>query len=133
MPRPEYEPAGYLTKRGRKIFQEIITHIRDSNIIQDIDTLELSMLANSFDVYERMAQQLNEEGFSEEVITKNGSFKQIVPEYTVMKNEYANVLKHSGKFGLTPGDRQKIFGGLKKKIKKDPNAGLDDEPMRIAQ
>jgi hypothetical protein len=42
-----------------------------------------------------------------------------------MRNEYNNILKHAPKYGLNPGDREKIFGGLKKKKKKDPNEGLD--------
>lgn len=134
MPRPKYEPEDFLTKAGRTIFFAIVRHIEDKEIIDDIDTLELSMLANSMEVYMRMADICNKEGFTVEVTGKNGTFEMIRSEYTVMRNEYQNVLKHSGKFGLTPGDRHKIFGGLKKKKKADPNAGLDDEPvMRKAQ
>ncbi len=129
MPRPEYEPESFLTKAGRTIFFAIIRHIKDKEIIDDIDTLELSMLANSMEVYMRMADICNKEGFTVEVTGKNGTFEMIRSEYTVMRNEYQNVLKHSGKFGLTPGDRHKIFGGLKKKKKADPNEGLDDEPV----
>lgn len=128
MPAAEYQPAKYLTERGKKIFKEIVKHIKESEIIADIDTLELSMLANSFDVFENMASICNADGdsggYTEIVTGKNGSFKQTRPEYTIMKNEYANVLKHSGKFGLTPGDRHKIFGGLKKKKKADVTEGL---------
>ena len=36
-----------------------------------------------------------------------------------MKNEYQNILKHSAKFGLNPGDRAKIFAGMKSKKKVD--------------
>jgi hypothetical protein len=35
-----------------------------------------------------------------------------------MKSEYANILKHSSKFGLNPGDRAKFFKGLGEKEKK---------------
>ncbi len=125
MPRPEYKPAEYLSPKGRRIFLDIIKHILDKDVIEDIDTLELSMLANSLDVYANMAAICNEKGFSEEVTGKNGTFKQIVPEYTIMRNEYQNVLKHSGKYGLTPGDRAKIFAGMKKKKKEDLNEGLE--------
>lgn len=118
MPRPDYEPLGYLTKRGRKIFYEIVRHVRDHGLLQDVDVLELSMLANSYDCFERAAKYCNDNGFSREIEAKQGSFGQIIPEYTVMRNEYGNILKHSPKYGLTPGDREKIFGGLKKKEKK---------------
>jgi P27 family predicted phage terminase small subunit len=126
MPRPEYEPLPYLTKRGKKIFSLIIKHIVDSDIIADIDTLELSMLCNSFDIYERMSVICNsEDGFTEMVTGKNGTFKQVRPEYTIMKAEYTNILKNSSKYGITPGDRAKIFGGLKKKERKSVTSDLD--------
>jgi phage terminase small subunit len=109
----------YLTKRGRAIFYQILKHIKEAGIDSKIDSLELSMLANSYDAFERAADHCNKFGFSKEIDTKQGSFSQIIPEYSVMKNEYSNILKHSPKFGMTPGDREKIFGGLKKKAKKE--------------
>ena len=36
----------------------------------------------------------------------------------MMKNEYLNILKHSGKYGLNPADRGKFFKGLGEKVKK---------------
>jgi len=85
----------------------------------DADKFEMAMLANSFDLYSENAKVCNEEGVSMEIITeKGGVYRQIRPEYTVMKNEYGNILKHSGKFGLNPGDRDKIFKGLKEEKKK---------------
>lgn len=126
MPRPEYEPAGYLSKRGRKIFLDIVRHVKDNEIIHDIDTLELSMLANCFDLYETAALYCRDKGITDTFEGKNGAYKNVVPEYNVMQQQYDKILKHSSKFGLNPGDRAKIFGGLKKKRKADITAGLDD-------
>lgn len=125
MPKPEYEPEKYLSKRGRTIFFSIIKHVKEKGILEDIDTLELSMLCNSFVNYEKMAQFCSDNEYTEEVTGKNGTFKMVRPEYSIMRNEYANVLKHSGKFGINPADRLKAFGKLKKTVKKDPGADLD--------
>lgn len=125
MPRPEHEPEAYLNKRGRVIFFSIIKHVREKGILEAIDTLELSMLVNSFVNYETMANFCTEHGYTEEVTGKNGTFKMVRPEYSIMRNEYANVLKHSGKYGMNPSDRLKCFGKLKKAAKKDPGADLD--------
>jgi len=103
----------------------IVKHINDHNLIQDIDTLELSMLANAMDAYERAAMICNEKGFTEDVTGKNGTVKQVIPEYSIMKQQYDLILKHAPKYGLSPGDREKIFGGIKKEKKADPNEGLD--------
>jgi hypothetical protein len=58
------------------------------------------------------------------MITKTGTYELLRPEYNIMKNEYANVLKHSAKFGLNPGDREKIFKNIKPP-KKSITEGLD--------
>ena len=125
MARPKYEPLPYVSKRGRKIFYSIVRHINDSNLMESIDIIELSMLSNSYDVFEVASAECNLNGYVLSVTGKNGTFDQSSPWYTVMKNEYANILKHSPKYGLNPGDRHKIFGGMKKKKKSDPNSGLD--------
>lgn len=125
MPRPEYEPASYLTKRGRKIFYSIVKHVDDNGLMRKIDTLEVSMLANSFDSFDIATEKCNSGGYINAVTGKNGTFDQVSPWYTIMRNEYANILKHSPKYGLNPGDREKIFGGMKTKKKVNPNEGLD--------
>lgn len=111
--------GGFLTDNGKAIFDRIKTHCIQNNILFDIDDLELSMLCNSFDLYAVNASLCNDQGIAMEIITeKGGVYSQIRPEYTVMKNEYQNILKHSSKFGLNPGDRAKIFAGMKDNKKK---------------
>ena len=104
----------YLTDEGLKIFNELENHCKNRLKMEDVDTFELTMLANSFALYSECAKLCNEDGVQMTITTeKGGVYSQIRPEYTVMKNEYANILKHGGKFGLNPGDREKIFKGLK--------------------
>lgn len=106
----------------------------------DVDRFELAMLANSFDLYQKSAKYCLDYGVSMSFPSKDapegfddldedekesvresksmksgGAYQQIRPEYTVMKNEYLNILKHSAKFGLNPGDREKIFKSLTSK------------------
>lgn len=93
---------GFLTDRGESIFQLLKTHVSQMGI-KDIDSLELSMLANSFDLYiSNMEICKNENTF------KN-KHDQIRAEFTVMQKAYDHILKHGAKFGLNPGDRAKIF------------------------
>lgn len=100
----------FLSKNGLFIFQELRKHCKKQLKMMDVDDYELKMLANSFDLYCRNADLCNKQGVSMTIITeKGGEYSQIRPEYTVMKNEYGNILKHSGKFGLNPADRDKFF------------------------
>src|SRR5690242_19770718 len=125
---------GFLSSEGDEIFDDLLKHCKGKLKLFDADEYELAMLANSFALYAECARICNREGVSmsfapkngvpiddddddladdeKRVKNKGGQYQQIRPEYTVMKNEYQNILKHSGKFGLNPGDRAKIFKKL---------------------
>ena len=96
----------HLTKDGYKIYEQIKGICTDRLGIEDADDFELKMLANSFYLYMKYADICNETGCTQK--PKAGGWDQVRPEYTIMKNEYQNILKHSGKFGLNPSDRAKI-------------------------
>jgi len=105
---------GFLSPDGREIFDELKKHCVSKMKMESVDDFELSMLANSFALYAECAKYCTDNGVKMTITTeKGGKYSQISPEYTVMKNEYQNILKHSGKFGLNPADRSKIIGSLK--------------------
>jgi hypothetical protein len=135
---------GFLSGNGKLIYDDLYEHCTKKLKMYEIDHFELSMLANSFALYAECARICNDEGVSmsfgkkdagngdeeeddddKKVKSKGGIYQQIRPEYTVMKNEYANILKHSPKFGLNPGDRARLFKGLDKKEKKKVSEGID--------
>jgi phage terminase small subunit len=111
-----------LTETGIEIFNRLIEHCETIGLL-DIDSFELSMMANSFDTYFKYAKICNETGATQK--PKEGGWDQVRPEYTIMKNEYQNILKHSSKFGLNPGDRAKIFNMKKKDTEKKKGFKLD--------
>jgi phage terminase small subunit len=109
----------FLSEKGLLIYDRLEKHCQAKLKMFDIDSLELAMLANSFAMYSDAAIICRDSGVSFTITTeKGGEYEQIRPEYTVMKNEYQNILKHGAKFGLNPGDRDKIFKGLKDDKKK---------------
>jgi phage terminase small subunit len=106
----------FLTENGLFVLGELEKHCKSHLKIMEIDRFELAMLANSFDLYQKAAKYCSDHGVS--MPAGDNGYMQICPEYTVMKNEYQNILKHSGKFGLNPCDRAKFFKGLGGKEKK---------------
>lgn len=108
----------FLTDLGKEIYRRLERHCQTKLQMFDIDSLELSMLANAFALYIDAAKFCSEMGVKMTFVTEKGTYEQIRPEYTVMKNEYQNILKHGAKFGLNPGDRSKIFKGLEKEKEK---------------
>jgi len=104
----------YLSPEGKTIFATLKKHCEKLKMM-DADMLELEMLANSFDLYQKSAISCRDEGAVVTIMTKTGPYAMANPAHGVMTREYANILKHSAKFGLNPGDREKIFKGLKEK------------------
>ncbi len=117
------EFRGFLSVQGEEIFESLRVHCHAKMQMEDIDDFELAMLANSFDLYSTCAKYCLDNDikmtFTNE---KGGTYSQICPEYTVMKNEYQNILKHSAKFGLNPADRNKILSVMKPTEKKPKGA-----------
>lgn len=86
-----------------------------------IDDIELTALANSYALYFENADYCNKNGVKFTLVTeKGGEYEQIRPEYTVMVKEANWFTKHSSKYGLTPGDRSRLFKDFGKKEEKDP-------------
>jgi phage terminase small subunit len=69
------------------------------------------MLANEYDLYFSNMEFCQKNGYSF-VTGSNNGYSQIRPEFTVMKNAYQNILKHSPKFGMNPADRAKFFSNF---------------------
>lgn len=121
----------FLSESGKALYKELLNHCNQKLKMMDVDHFELSMLANSFDLYATNAKICRDGGATQK--PKEGGWDQVRPEYTVMKNEYANILKHSAKFGLNPGDRAKFFKGLKEgKKKKGFDLGVDGKVVKMA-
>jgi hypothetical protein len=113
-----------LSENGLLIYKLIERHCKKLRLVE-ADSLEMIMLANSYDLYYQGAKFCKDNGTVVSMPTKTGTYDMLRPEYNQMKNEYGNILKHSPKYGLTPGDREKIFKGLDTKTKKKPTDGLD--------
>lgn len=119
------EYKSFLTPEGEEIYEAILEHCKANKSSDEIQVFEMAMLSNSLAMYANAAEYCNENGVKMTFINEKtgGQYQQICPEYTVMKNEYANILKHAPKFGLNPADMAKL--GMKKKKKANPNEGLD--------
>src|SRR6187549_2848035 len=98
-----------LGKKTADLFKELEKHCKASMNCEAIDYLELNMLADAFVNYYEAAEYCRKNGNVYDMPTKTGVYPMIRPEYNVKKNEYDKILKHAGKFGLNPGDREKIF------------------------
>jgi len=75
------KPLNYLRPQGKEIFKQILNAI-PRDVSKDIDTYELSMLANAFDLHERVSAGMNKDITAYCTITKSG-YSQISAEFSV--------------------------------------------------
>ena len=108
------EPERYLTPRGKRIFERIAEHCKAMKKDMDAFSFEASMLANSLDLYHRVADNIAKGRSSYKQKTQTG-WEQTTADYNVLTKEYTNIMKHAPKFGLNPKD-------MMTKIEKENNA-----------
>lgn len=115
------EPADYLNDEGVAIYYAICQHLKDNKGLASIDKYEVSVVANSFWLYADAARKCKSEGYAQ--ITQSG-YSQVRAEYTVMKNEAANIMKYAEKYGLNQAAREKILAFNKPSGDSNPFANL---------
>ncbi len=112
-----------LTDNGLRIYEELELHCTKEMGMQSIDHYALEVLADSIDKYNRCAEILAKEGFTQ---TAKTGYEAARPELAIQKDAADKILRLSAQFGITPGSRRKVF--LMKtapKKRADPNEGLD--------
>jgi len=112
----------YLSDQGKYIFKKIAEHLQRVGVTDRINTYELSMLANSLDLYATAATLVKHKGFDQD--NKRSGGKVITPAYAIMKNEYQNIQKHAPKFGINHVDMAKLAESIPEK--KDDSDPLTD-------
>jgi P27 family predicted phage terminase small subunit len=105
---------------GKAIFFRILEFL-DRTKLEAIDSFELSVLAQNFDIFARASESVNIDGYSKPVGQNN--YEQVTPHWTAMKDSANYIMKHADKFGLNPAarDKIKIFA---KQEEKDPLADV---------
>ena len=113
------KPQDYLSKEGKVIFAKIAKYLEEAGFTDDVNSYELSMLANSFDIYAKAAKEVRDEGYQQ--YNDRSKTMSMTPAYNIMKIEYSNMTKHAPKFGINPVDLKKVVQDQKK----DPEDALD--------
>ncbi len=100
----------YLSDQGRTIFDQIAATLNGK--VEQIDTYELSMLANAYDLYHVFAVKTKEAIDNEEDALK------IQRLNSVMEKQWRMIEKFSSNFGMSPMSRSKLESIVKPKTEK---------------
>lgn len=123
------KPEKYLTAAGKKIFKRICEHIIEHNILCEIDSLGVSILAHNLDLYERMVKMIEEKEKEEPgsgyfQTFANGT-QQNSPQANMLSKCLDNIYKYAKEFGLTVKSRDGILAFSKNAT--DEEGGEEDE------
>ena len=87
------KPESYLTDYGKRIFNTIASYLEKKGLDQDVTSLELSMLANSFDLYDQAANTVKTDGWQQ--YNERSGAMVVTPAYMIMKTEFNNIKNHA--------------------------------------
>lgn len=110
------KPPTFLSAEGKRIYHAVCEHLLDNKGLAAIDHYEISVVANSFDLYIKAAKIVRKQGAYQ---TTRTGYSQVRAEYTVMKSEAINIMKYAEKYGLNQAAREKILAFSAPKNKDD--------------
>lgn len=96
------DPVTNLNAKEREVYERLCNHLHENGALMDADAMICTMFAQSMVKYIDAAYKCRGKGTIQTY--KNGT-RQISPEYTVFKEERANLLKMGVALGLSPRAR----------------------------
>lgn len=104
------KPLPCLSKRGKKIFNDIKKNLECISLLVNIDVYGLSILADSMDTYIEATIAKNSSTLTTMETNKAGFTKEVKSVYLNIQRDMAEIIKkYSSEFGLSPASRQKIL------------------------
>lgn len=110
LPKDKIRPPTWLSKRGKKIFKEIVTELDPIKILANLDVHNLAVLSDTFDKFVEATIALNTSPLTVLETNKNGSTREVPSPYIRIQTRYSDLIKkHAVEFGLTPASRQRLI------------------------
>lgn len=121
------KPPTWLSPRAKKIFKDVVKELDAIKLLANIDTYNLSILADSMDKFIECTIDLHNADYVEEFINNKGNATtQRNPLISIQLNYADSVRKISSEFGLTPSARLKILEANNPELS-DEEKDIEDE------
>lgn len=105
---------------ARQIYEQKVTQCFAMGILAEIDADALAIYAWEYAELIRLAQELQDEGYTYEVTNKNGEAEtKLNPKEKVVRNKIAVVNAIGSQFGWSPVSRMRLQAIAKEDEKKD--------------
>ena len=120
MTKLESLPKVRLKGTAKKIFEYTATELLHKKLLEVVGVDLLVAYAREMAIYHDLMLEVEKEGFTIEVETKNGTMTQINPKRKIAESALANAKSLASEFGFTPASRGKISSMVA------PAASVDD-------
>ncbi len=101
----KYKIDSSLQKETKAYMKDVLEHLTNVGVIENVDTAALSMLAKNYDTFILCNQQLSKEGLT--VTSDRGNISEH-PLVKVRKDAITQAIKIMVEFGLTAKSRSKL-------------------------
>ncbi len=118
-------PRVRLKGTAKRIFTYTATQLINQKLLEVVGLDLLVAYCREMALYHDLSNEVEKEGYTIEVETKNGLQTQINPKRRIAEGALANAKSLASEFGFTPISRTKIVGMIAPKEKKDDFADFE--------
>ena len=119
-------PKVGLKGTAKKIFAVVATELMHNNLLDVYGVDMIVAYAREMALYHDMMTEVEREGVTIEVVTKNGVVTQINPKRKVAEGALASAKSLATEFGMTPSSRSRVSAILNGNEKKDEFAEFEE-------
>ncbi len=118
-------PRVKLKGTAKKIFVYTATMLINQQLLEMVGLDLLVAYCKEMAVYHDLTAEVEKEGYTIEVATKNGTQTQINPKRKIAESALANAKSLASEFGFTPISKSKIAGLVAPQQRKDDFADFE--------
>lgn len=126
MTKLESLPKVRLKGTAKKIFEYTATELLHKKLLEVVGVDLLVAYAREMAIYHDLMLEVEKEGFTIEVETKNGTMTQINPKRKIAESALANAKSLATEFGFTPASRNRVSGLIDHGAPKDDFAEFEE-------
>ena len=119
-------PKVGLKGTAKKIFAVVATELMHNNLLDVYGVDMVVAYAREMALYHDMMTEVEREGVTIEVVTKNGVVTQINPKRKVAEGALASAKSLATEFGMTPSSRSRVSAILNGNEQKDEFAEFEE-------
>ena len=119
-------PKVGLKGTAKKIFAVVATELMHNNLLDVYGVDMIVAYAREMALYHDMMTEVEREGVTIEVVTKNGVVSQINPKRKVAEGALASAKSLATEFGMTPSSRSRVSAILNGNEQKDEFAEFEE-------